>query len=69
EAVVSLQIESIIEFAPDLEISSMIKQSEFDLIHSEIKEGVTNLKELKQKLPSFISYGKIRIVLKKYSIS
>jgi len=69
EAVVSLQIESIIEFAPDLEISSLIKQTEFDLIHSEIKKGATNLKELKQKLPSFISYGKIRIILKKYNVS
>lgn len=63
EAVVSLQIESLLEFDPSLEIDSLFGKGELQLIMSKVKEGLMNLKELKEALPNSISYGKIRIVL------
>ncbi|NOX67006.1 MAG: RecQ family ATP-dependent DNA helicase, partial [Chlorobi bacterium] len=65
EAVVSMQLETIIEYLPDTDISSLIKKHEIELIEKEISNGITGLKELKQNLPGFISYAKIRIVLAK----
>jgi ATP-dependent DNA helicase RecQ len=63
EAVVSMQIESIIEFVKDIDISYLIEKKEFEMIRKEIFKGTFKLKELKEVLPSNISYGKIRIVL------
>ncbi len=65
ETVVSLQLETIIGYLPDVDISSLIKKHEIEIIEKEISKGITNLKELKQNLPGFISYAKIRIVLAK----
>ncbi|MFA3783123.1 RecQ family ATP-dependent DNA helicase [Melioribacteraceae bacterium 4301-Me] len=69
EAVVSMQIESIIELFPETNIKSLIKKDELDLIQKNILGGLTDLKELKKSLPSNISYGKIRIVLAKNKYS
>lgn len=63
EAVVSIQIESLIEFDHSIETSSLFSKNELQQINNKIKEGFTNLKSLKQELPSSISYGKIRIAL------
>lgn len=65
EAVVSMQIETILEYHPGTDISSLISKKEIELINNEIENGITNLKELKSVLPNSISYGKIRIVLAK----
>lgn len=65
EAVVSIQIESMIELDPSLSIENLFTKNELHLIKSKIDEGFKTLKELKEKLPSFISYGKIRIALAK----
>ncbi len=65
EAVVSMQIESLFEYYPKLDISSLIKKHEIELIKKEIKNGADEIKKLKDKLPSFITYGKIRVVLAK----
>ena len=65
EAVVSLQLETILEYLPDTDISSLIKKHEIEIIEKEISKGITDLKELKQNLPGFINYAKIRIVLAK----
>jgi ATP-dependent DNA helicase RecQ len=65
EAVISMQIETLLEHLPQLDISTIIKKHEIELIEKEIKKGVDEIKELKENLPSFITYGKIRIVLAK----
>lgn len=65
EAVVSMQIETIIEYFSDTDISSLIKRHEIELIKKEISKGNTELKSIKENLPSFINYAKIRIVLAK----
>ncbi len=65
EAVVSMQIESIVSYYPDLDITKLYNRGELDIISEEIHKGGTDLKELKSRLPSFISYGKIRIALAK----
>lgn len=65
EAVVSMQIESIIELVKDIDISFLLERKEITLIEKEISAGKSKLKKLKEALPSSISYGKIRIVLAK----
>ncbi len=65
EAVISMQIETIIEYIPKTDITTLIKKHEIELIRKEILEGSSNIKEIKENLPSFISYGKIRVVLAK----
>ena len=65
EAVISMQIETIIEYLPETNITTLIKKHEIELITKEILEGKSDIKEIKESLPSFVSYGKIRIVLAK----
>jgi len=65
EAVISMQIESILEYIPDVDITSIIPKQEFLMIEKEIENGIDDIKELKKVLPAFISYAKIRIVLAK----
>ncbi len=65
EAVISMQIESIIEFNPDLDISYLYKEGQLNLILCEIDKGYIDLKELKSKLPKDISYPMIRIAVSK----
>ncbi|MBA4317303.1 MAG: hypothetical protein C0412_02780 [Flavobacterium sp.] len=65
EAVVSIQIESMIELDPSLSIENLFTKNELHLIKGKIDEGFKTLKELKENLPSSISYAKIRVVLAK----
>lgn len=65
EAIVSVQIETILSYLPELEISSLIKQTEIREIKNRIDEGMYKLKEIKSQISNSISYGKIRIVLAK----
>nr|MDA3862016.1 helix-turn-helix domain-containing protein [Melioribacteraceae bacterium] len=65
EAVISMQIESMFEYLPKLDISTLMKKHEIELIEKEIAKGIDEIKELKELLPSFITFGKIRIVLAK----
>ncbi len=66
QAIISMQVETIIEYYPDTDISKLIDKEVFNKITEEIKKGYLNLKELKQRLPSSISYPQIRIALAKY---
>jgi hypothetical protein len=68
EAVVSIQIESLIKFDDSIEIKALFSGNELKLINEKIDEGLSTLKELKEALPSSISYGKIRIALASRSI-
>jgi len=68
EAVVSMQIESLIILFPELIIDSLVDYKKSMKIRDAIHSGITNLKELKLNLGSQISYAEIRIILAKESI-
>lgn len=68
EAVISMQVESIIEFAPDINIEKLIPSESITLIKAKIDEGITDKRELKKELPNQITYSEIRLVLAKYKI-
>lgn len=65
EAIISMQIETIVEFEPDTDISSVIKKDVMKLIKEEAEKGFDNLKDLKERLPSQITYPEIRIAVAK----
>lgn len=65
-AIISMQIETIIEYYPETDISKLFDENIFNQILDEINKGCLNLKELKQRLSSSISYPQIRIALAKY---
>ena len=66
EAVVSMQIESIIEFAPETDITPLFEKTVYEKIIEEASKGYENLKNLKERLPSKITYAQIRIAIAKY---
>jgi ATP-dependent DNA helicase RecQ len=65
EAVVSMQVESIIEFEPETDISNLFSKDIYATIVSETEKGFENIKDLKERLPSKITYAQIRITLAK----
>jgi ATP-dependent DNA helicase RecQ len=67
EAVISMQIETIIGYLPDTDISSIISKDKMNLISDNFKKGKKGLKELKDALPKDFSYPEIRIALAKIS--
>ena len=69
ESVLSMQIETIIEYYPQTDISNLLSKEMIDKIISEIKQGYVDLKELKGRLPENIGYPEIRIVLAKSKFS
>jgi len=69
EAVISMQIETLIEFEPEIDISSLIEKETFQIIMSETQKGFENLKDLKERLPSQITYPEIRIAVAKFRAS
>ncbi len=66
EAVISMQIETIVEFQPDIDISSLIREETLQTILDEAEKGFDNLKELKERLPLKITYPEIRIAIAKF---
>lgn len=64
-SLISMQVESIIAYNPETDISKLINKKDVELITSEIEKGTTGLKELKQIAPK-IDYAKIRIILAKW---
>jgi len=69
EAVISMQMETILEFYPDTGIGYLFSDNELNLINSEIAKGFSELKDLKENLPKSISFGKIRIAAAKRKFS
>ena len=65
EAVISMQIESIIEYEPSVNISHLFEKHQLEIINSELKKGFEDLKELKKRLPDEITYPLIRIAVAK----
>ena len=62
ESIVSLQIESIIGFNPEGNYEKLIPKTEFDEIYRKILSPTEDIKEIKKKIPSQISYSMIRVV-------
>jgi ATP-dependent DNA helicase RecQ len=69
EAVVSMQIETIIEYNPVTNVSHLFSEEAYNQIMTEVKKGYENLKDLKERLPSKITYPQIRIAAAKYKFS
>ncbi|MBI9073082.1 MAG: RecQ family ATP-dependent DNA helicase [Melioribacteraceae bacterium] len=65
ESVASLQIETLLGYFTDLDISKLFEKSEYNLIVKEFENGNTTLSELKNVLPNNITFSKIRIVAAK----
>jgi ATP-dependent DNA helicase RecQ len=65
EAVVSMQVETIIEYDPGIDIDYLIEKKNYEEIIKEYKKGKTSLKELKQNLSMDISYPLLRIATAK----
>jgi ATP-dependent DNA helicase RecQ len=65
EAVVSMQIESLINLFPDLIIDSLVEHKKAAKIRDVIQSGVTDIKELKNNLGNEVTYAEIRIILAK----
>ena len=67
ESVISMQIESILSYKPDTDVSSIIESKKLEMARKKIDEGIIGLKELKASLPSEFSYPELRIALAKFS--
>ena len=64
-----MQIETIIEYEPTTDISILINKEVYDKIRDEAEKGFDNLKDLKERLPSSISYAELRIAIAKFKVS
>ena len=66
EAVISMQIETILEYQRDIKVEHLFEEGFYKLISEKIAEGKTEMKELKADLPEAITYPLIRIALAKH---
>lgn len=68
EAVISMQIETIIDYVPEIDITGIIDYEKFILIKNEYEKGFDSLKNFKERLPKEFSYPLIRIALAKLKV-
>ena len=61
EAVISMQIETILDFYPTLDLSKLVKPVHAELIKGELAAGVRDMKEIKARHPE-LTYPEIRVV-------
>lgn len=70
EAVISMQIETILEYKPETEVKTLFSEGLYDKIMAEINSsGFTDLKELKSRFPENVSYSLLRVAAAKYRYS
>lgn len=71
EAVISMQIETILQYAPKTGIAHLFDEETLAEINNEIDNGYLDLKDLKSRIKSNISFALLRIAAakKKYSRS
>jgi ATP-dependent DNA helicase RecQ len=69
EAVISMQIETILEYFPKTDISVIVAKDKLDIIRQEKEKGFKELREIKDRLPKDISYSMIRIALAKIKVA
>ncbi|MEP0860136.1 MAG: RecQ family ATP-dependent DNA helicase [Ignavibacterium sp.] len=65
EAVISMQIETILSYYPEIEISSILGEEDLKIIETAMREGYENLRELKDKLNGKYSVPLLRIAIAK----
>ncbi len=65
EAVISMQIETIIEVFPETDLSRVINSSLYEAVKKEYKKGIKGIKEMKKKFEPDATYPEIRIALAK----
>jgi ATP-dependent DNA helicase RecQ len=66
EAIISMQIESIIEYDPKIDIGHLFNPDELKKIIAEIEKGYDDLKDLKYRLDDSVSYPMLRIAVAKH---
>ncbi len=69
EAIISMQIESIIEYEPDVDIEHLINSNEQKIIFREMEKGFDDLKDLRIRLNNSVDYPLLRIAVAKYKVS
>lgn len=67
EAVISMQIETILSYLPDIDITSIVDKNKLNQISELYSTGIRDLKSLKEKLPKDFTFPEIRIALAKFS--
>ena len=65
EAVISMQIETILEYEPSVDVIHLYVNDSFNLVMKEIEKEFVDLKDLKQRLPEEVSFPLIRIAVAK----
>lgn len=66
EPVISMQIETILEYKPDLNINHLFNGNIYEAVSEQIEAGIVDLKELKKVLGDKADYPLLRIALAKY---
>jgi len=69
EAVISMQIETILEYYPATDITYLFENNTHQQILDEIKKGFKDLKELKGRVPKEVTFPLIRIAVAKIKVS
>ncbi|HKB87544.1 MAG TPA: RecQ family ATP-dependent DNA helicase [Ignavibacteriaceae bacterium] len=69
EAVISMQIETIIEYEPGIDIKKLFGGIDYEEIENEIKKGQTDLKVLREKLDGKVSFPLLRIALASFKFT
>lgn len=65
EAVISMQIETLLENDNTIVITKLFDEEIYSLIKNRFEKGIVDIKSLKDSLPTNINYSMIRIVLAK----
>jgi ATP-dependent DNA helicase RecQ len=66
EAIISMQIETILEYDHNVDIEHFFKPGELTKINNTIKKGFFDLKDLKLKVGDSVTYPLLRIAVAKY---
>ncbi len=69
EAVISMQIETIIQYEPGIEIKKLFGDFDYKEIENEMKKGNTDIKVLKEILNGRVSFPLLRIALASYKFT
>ncbi len=64
ESIVALQIETIIEYVPNIDINNILKPEDFDKVHFSYKQGITDIKELRN-IHNNLTVSQLRIAVAK----
>jgi len=69
EPVISMQVETILEYDKSCDVNYLFDKDNYELITGEIRKGFSSLKDLKERLPSKITFAQIRIAVAKTKAS